>query len=1224
MRLSGTKTGSANQYNGLGDQLYDLGGARPTLDLNFANNGSLVDSVTGKTLVQHTRQSNATYVDGDGVIRNAVTNYVRNSEDLNATGWGIFGSGTGLAPVVTADAGIAPDGTQTAWQVDFDRGAGTASTDQSNVVSDPVETTVGKRVFHSVYLKTTDGSTKILRFDFNGAGANVSPYNNSVITVTGEWQRFIIGYDATITERKWVLRLRGTQTPNDQPTASVYLWHPQTELLPINTGSPGEYVPTTSTINSAPRFDHDPTTGESLGLLVEEQRTNLLLRSEEFDNASWTKTLATVTPNAATAPNGSVTADKLIGNSTIGSHYAQQTISGATNGISYTSSVYAKASEITKIEILHVVGSILYVQGYDLSSGTLLTRVTGGTTEATGGFIQAVGNGWYRCGITQTSDGSGTTGTVRVTLRSANTVNFDATSQGVLLWGAQLEAGAFPTSYIPTTDATATRAADVASISGNDFGVTNLLSYSEEFDNAAWTKTQGAITANTVVAPDGTLTGDLFVPTAGVTFASCSSLSVAQAKNGTYAGSIYIKSAGYGFAQFVVTAFSGNEVVGYISLSTGATNVVNAGSASGATATAANVGNDWWRVSISGIPKVGDATTGISLRVAPTTSNSSAVFSAADGTSGIYLWGAQLEQGTTATPYIKSDVTWQSRASNATYYDSTGLLKKSSYNLLLRSEEFDDASWTKTRSSVTANAITAPNGTLTGDKLIDSTDASTSHHISQSISFVSGTTYTVSIFAKQAEIRYLRLGFNAIPFGATQIVFFDLLNGVISSNPNALAASITDAGNGWWRLAVTATATSTASDLISIRLSENGTVSNYTGTGTNGIYIWGAQLETGTYAGDYAKTEGSAASTARTAAYLPDGSGNFVSAGELLLEGAGTNLVPYSEDLASSFSQHNASINTNQAIAPNEILTADKFIPDATADRHWIQRGLGTSLIQYTGSIYAKAGELTTITLRVGRALSHTEGVKINLTDGSIIYEGTNIDSASVNDVGNGWYRISVTNTCTITGTQYFAVSHDDLDSTAGDGTSGIYLWGAQVEASPYATSYIPTQGSTATRAADVSTSAATFGNSWYRQDEGTVFVNATTNATHGGFNLFPRKLAINDGTSNNSIEQYYRVLSPYTDAGYRSAVANVNQAQFDTNNQRNGESSVIGYAANNYAFAVGGTVVDTDLSGTVPTTTQLELGQRGENSFVLNGPIRRLTYWPQRLSNDTLQTITV
>ena len=51
MRLSGTKTSSVNQYNGLGDQLYDLGGARPTLDLNFSSNESLVDSVTGKTLV---------------------------------------------------------------------------------------------------------------------------------------------------------------------------------------------------------------------------------------------------------------------------------------------------------------------------------------------------------------------------------------------------------------------------------------------------------------------------------------------------------------------------------------------------------------------------------------------------------------------------------------------------------------------------------------------------------------------------------------------------------------------------------------------------------------------------------------------------------------------------------------------------------------------------------------------------------------------------------------------------------------------------------------------------------------------------------------------------------------------------------------------------------------------------------------------------------------------
>ncbi len=173
MRLSGTKTGSANQYNGLGDQLYDLGGARPTLDLNFASNGSLVDSVTGKTLVTHTRASRGTYVDGDGIIKDAVTNHIRESEDLTGTGWSGYVGGTGSSVVKTANAGVAPDGTQTAWQVDFDKGAGTASTDQSGLNSSAVETTLNKRIYHSVYLKTTDGTTKIFRFDFNGASPNV-------------------------------------------------------------------------------------------------------------------------------------------------------------------------------------------------------------------------------------------------------------------------------------------------------------------------------------------------------------------------------------------------------------------------------------------------------------------------------------------------------------------------------------------------------------------------------------------------------------------------------------------------------------------------------------------------------------------------------------------------------------------------------------------------------------------------------------------------------------------------------------------------------------------------------------------------------------------------------------------------------------------------------------------------------------------------------------------
>ena len=73
-----------------------------TLDLDFAGTKSLKNAVDGKNLVTHTRASSATYVDGDGVVRTAVTNHIRNSEDLNAAGWNRAAAGTAVAPVVTA------------------------------------------------------------------------------------------------------------------------------------------------------------------------------------------------------------------------------------------------------------------------------------------------------------------------------------------------------------------------------------------------------------------------------------------------------------------------------------------------------------------------------------------------------------------------------------------------------------------------------------------------------------------------------------------------------------------------------------------------------------------------------------------------------------------------------------------------------------------------------------------------------------------------------------------------------------------------------------------------------------------------------------------------------------------------------------------------------------------------------------------------------------------
>jgi hypothetical protein len=219
----------------------------------------------------------------------------------------------------------------------------------------------------------------------------------------------------------------------------------------------------TAATNEA-RFDHNPTTGESLGLLVEEARTNLLVSSEEFDNVSWTKYNSTVTTNSVTAPNNTTTAD------TIASAAATAQIGTSQNFIAtaaaYTVSYYVKANGAQYVQLLWSGFVSADYANFDLSNGT----VSAGTNLSAS--IQSVGGGWYRISITTT---------LAVTLLAAFLFLIDTAtagragtftgngSSGVYLWGAQAELGSFPTSYIPTTTATVTRAADVASITGSNF-----------------------------------------------------------------------------------------------------------------------------------------------------------------------------------------------------------------------------------------------------------------------------------------------------------------------------------------------------------------------------------------------------------------------------------------------------------------------------------------------------------------------------------------------------------------------------------------------------------------------------------------------------------------------------------------------------------------------------------------------------------------------------------
>lgn len=445
MRLRGTKLSSIAQSGGLGNQLWDLAGSRPSLDLRFADNKSLVDATTGQSLVTFSRASGGTYVDSQGVIRNAVTNLLLRSEEFDNASWT---KNDGLT--VTANQIAAPNGTQTADQL---VGNGSATGYLEQVV--PIVN--GLSYTFSVYLKkrnTSTVNTLLYGSQFNSGGANpVATWNldtgnasftngasGSMIAVGSGWYRCVMTATATTTNAnslsQWV-RLVGN-------SGDCYLWGAQLE----QSSTVGEYIPTTSTINSAPRFDHNPSTGESLGLLVEEQRSNLALNTVWAGGVpptNWTAQFAgaptVVTSNLGNADGGVA----LSFTCNASRDYLIQTVALAAN-TTYIFSVYVEDTS----QYANASANVISLNNGP--AGSTITGASGNPIDKQRVFCsiavgETAGNVQLRVGL---GVGSNATGTI-------------------VLSRPQLEAGAFPTSYIKTQAATATRAADVASITGTNF-----------------------------------------------------------------------------------------------------------------------------------------------------------------------------------------------------------------------------------------------------------------------------------------------------------------------------------------------------------------------------------------------------------------------------------------------------------------------------------------------------------------------------------------------------------------------------------------------------------------------------------------------------------------------------------------------------------------------------------------------------------------------------------
>ena len=242
--------------------------------------------------------------------------------------------------------------------------------------------------------------------------------------------------------------------------------------------------------------------------------------------------------------------------------------------------------------------------------------------------------------------------------------------------------------------------------------------------------------------------------------------------------------------------------------------------------------------------------------------------------------------------------------------------------------------------------------------------------------------------------------------------------------------------------------------------------------------------------------------------------------GVLLLEKAATNLIAYSEDFASGWVLDNTNVVINSAISPNGSLNADKIIATAINGSHSAFVSLSSSTssgTSYCYSFFAKAEEYTKTAIRIGGGGYSTQPMAvINLLNGTVVSQ-QGFTSVSVADFNNGWYKIIAVFTSTSSVAANIQPIADDFITTAdnytytGNGTSGVYIWGAMFETGNLS-SYIPTQGSATTRVAETASGA---GNSEvFNDSQGVLFADIAANADDGT----NRFLSISDGTISNYV----------------------------------------------------------------------------------------------------------
>ena len=872
--------------------------------------------------------------------------------------------------------------------------------------------------------------------------------------------------------------------------------------------------------------------------------------------------------------------------------------------------------------------------------------------------------------------------------------------------------------YAPNNLLTYSNQADNAAwTKSNSFVQTNLLLQSQTFDDVTWSKIGVSVSGaaiNSTIAPDGTSTADSLVEdgTTGNHW-------LFQTPTGTTAAtntfSCYIKAGSRTWAGLRMSVTGPSIVYAWFNLATGTTGTVNAG----LTASITSVGNGWYRCSVTGVLATATPTV-----VFAADADNSNLYAGVNGSTALYLWGAQLVQGSVPGDYVATT----SAALPVLYADYQGKLR--------------------------------------ARKLCEDASVTVGHQIQETATCPINA-YTTSIYAKAGERTKFALDMSDNLTGDVAYTF-DLVAGTASSPSTGgswsnLTASITSIGNGWYRCSISALRGAGTNMLAKILIANAAGSVSYTGDGSSGIYIADAQLEAGSTVQAYNDTTSAAyygprfdydptnyvrqnlltyseqfdnaiwtrinatvstgvtdpngglsaatvtstaavgnirqtlgvanadirvnsiwmrrrtgtgninfwapgvatpliisalpttwtrysiadvtAQTARTLlielvasgdaidiafAQLNTGSTaltytatttapyTLVAARGLLIEEQRQNLLLQSNDFQTSWTPTNITRTLASTTGPDGTLSGVKIAGTAAVFTELYQDAV-VAATSATASVYVKLG--------TGATIANSFGIRnvttaTNLIIGTLNYStgvwtySTGSTGVTVTNVGNGWWRLQISATASITSgdTIRFYVGYLGATPTAGD---FLYAYGAQLEAGAFATSYIPTVGSQVTRSGDnVSMATVT---PWFNQTSGTIYAQADTlePAILGARTI----VAINDGTASN----FQRLVSYNGKIGGGTNTAGVLVADLQpfTYTVNTPFKFAYAYATNDFAAVGNGGALLTDNLGALPTGLNT-MGIGLLSGVFWCGHIQSISYYPTRLPNATLQGLTV